>query len=261
MLQLKKGLNLESLGQPLKTALLTASQIGAQGVEINGRTQLHPQSMSRTAVRHLLKILADFKLSVGSIHFPTRRGFGDVEQLERRIEATKAAMTMAWDLRCPVVVTDIGAIPEPGHSDRQTMVEALTDIGMHAQKCGASLAIATGRSDGTAIAELMRELPPWSTRVDFDAAALMMSGHRVDDSMKAVAEYVAHFRARDAVHDLSAGRVSEVQLGRGSVDWPSLLGMLEEKSYQGFMTVQRENSDNAVTQCQESLMYLENLFA
>jgi len=38
MLQLKKGLNLESLRQPLKTALVTAASLGAEGVEINART-------------------------------------------------------------------------------------------------------------------------------------------------------------------------------------------------------------------------------
>ena len=74
MLKLKKGLCLESLRQPLKKALTTAAEMGADGVEINARTELRPSELSRTAVRHLKKMLADLNLQVSAIHFPTRRG-------------------------------------------------------------------------------------------------------------------------------------------------------------------------------------------
>ncbi len=260
MLQLKKGLNLESLRQPLKAALITAARLGAEGVEINARTQLHPATMSRTAVRHFLKTLADLNLSVAAIHFPTRRSYGDVDDLERRIEATKAAMTMAWELGCHVVVNRIGSVADPGSDARQTMVEALTDIGMHAQKCGAWLAAQTDNDDGQTILALLDELPINSLKVDFDPAGLLMRQQPVTETMKALAEHVTHFRARDAVQDLSVGRTTEVQLGRGSVDWPALLGLLEEKSYQGFLTVQRDAESNAIGQCGESLEYLDQLF-
>ena len=82
----------------------------------------------------------------------------------------------------------------------------------------------------------------------------------VTETMKALAEHVAHFRARDAVQDLSVGQTSEVQLGRGSVDWSALLGLLEEKGYQGFLTVQRDAESDAIQQCGESLEYLDQLF-
>ncbi len=260
MLQLRKGLNLESLRQPLKTALVTAASLGAEGVEINARTQLHPATMSRTAVRHFLKTLGDLNLSVAAIHFPTRRSYGEVEDLERRIDATKAAMTMAYELGCNVVVNRIGKIADQGTDDRQTMIEALTDIGMHAHKCGAWLAAQTANDDGQKLVGLMEELPLNGLKVDFDPAALLMRQQPVTETMKALAEHVAHFRARDAVQDLSVGKTSEVQLGRGSVDWSSLLGLLEEKGYQGFLTVQRDAESGAIQQCGESLEYLDQLF-
>ena len=261
MLQLKKGLNLESLRQPLKTALVTAARLGAEGVEINARTQLHPATMSRTAVRHFLKTLADLNLCVAAIHFPTRRSFGQTDELERRIEATKAAMSMAYELGCNVVVNGLGPVPEEGTDQRQTMVEALTDIGMHGQKCGAWLAAKTGDNDGATLLALMEQLPIHSLKVDFDPAELLIHKNSVNETMKALAEHVAHFRARDAVQDVSAGRNSEVQLGRGSIDWSTLLGLLEEKGYGGYLTVQRDAEADAVVQCGESLEYLSNLFA
>lgn len=261
MLQLKKGLNLESLGQPLKTAIVTAAKLGAQGIEINARTQLSPVTMSRTAVRHFLKTISDYNLSVAAVHFPTRRSYSHIDDLERRIEATKAAMTMAYQLGCNVVVNQIGNIPSVDSPQRQIMLQALTDIGMHGQKCGAWLAAKTGPDNGETILQLMEQLPVNSLKIDFDPAELLISQTPVTETMEAVAEHVAHFRARDAVQDLSAGRNIEVQLGRGSIDWAALLGLLEEKNYAGFLTVQRDAGSDAIVQCNESLEYLGQLFS
>lgn len=261
MLQLKKAIHLESLQLPLKSAIATAASIGADAIEINGRTQLRPAEMTRTAVRHFQKTLADFNLKVASIHFPTRRGYATTESLEQRIDATKAAMTMAYELGCNVVVNQIGRIPAIDSDDWNTMTQALSDIGNHGNRCGAKLAAQTGIDDGEKIKDLIDRLPVGSLQVDFDPAGLMFHNHNVGDSMKAVAPYVAHVRTRDAVEDLSQGKRIEVQLGRGSVDWAQLLGLLEEQNYGGYLTVQRDAESDAVTQCAQSLEYLTQLFS
>ena len=261
MLQLKKALNLESLRQPLKSAIATAAAIGADAIEINGRTQLRPAEMSRTAVRHLQKTLSDFNLKVASIHFPTRRGYAITESLEQRIDATKAAMTMAYELGCNVVVNQIGRIPEAKTNEWNTLTQALSDIGNHGNRCGAKLAAQTGIDGGEPLKDLIAGLPIGSLQVDFDPASLMFHNHNVGDTMKLLAEHVSHVRTRDAVEDLSQGKRIEVQLGRGSVDWAQLLGLLEEKNYSGYFTVQRDAESDAVRQCTESLEYLTQLFS
>lgn len=263
MLQLKKSIRLDCLQQPLKTALITAAQIGAEGVEINGRTELKPAEMSRTAVRHFRKILADLKLSVSAVHFPTRRGYGVTDDLERRIEATKAAMTMAYELGCNVVINDIGSIPDDENVEsRTTLIEALTDIGNHGQKAGAWLAAQTGPNvgNGESLKKLIDSLPVQSLFVDFDPASFVIGENSPTDAMNLLAEQVVSLRARDAVRDLSAGRALEVQLGRGSVDWSSLLGELEQKNYGGFITVDRDAESDATEQCAMGLEFLTNLF-
>ena len=78
--------------------------------------------------------------------------------------------------------------------------------------------------------------------------------------MKVLADHVMSFRARDAVTDLSIGRGVEVQLGRGSVDWPMLLGILEDQNYSGYLTVERDAGENSVLQCAQAIEYLDNLF-
>ncbi len=261
MLQLKKGLRLDCLRQPFKQALVTAARIGAEGVEINGRTDVRSTEMSRTAIRHLAKILADLNLKVCAVHFPTRRGYDDVADLERRIEATKAAMTLAYELGCSVVINKIGRVPEDAQSDRwQTMVQALTDIGNHAQKAGAWLAAQTGDEDGKTLKGLLDSLPPMSLGVDFDPGDLMINGFSTSDAIKQLGAHVMSFRARDAVRDFAQGRGVEVQLGRGSIDWAELLGVLEEHNYAGYLTVDRQTDANPVAECGQALEYLTNLF-
>ena len=261
MLQLRKGIRIERLRQPFKQALITAARLGADGVEINGRSDIRPSEMSRTAVRHLLKMLSDLNLNICAVHFPTRRGYDNLDDLDRRIDATKAAMTMAYELGCNVVVNHVGHVPEDTKSDRwQTMVQALTDIGNHAQKSGAWLTAQTGSESGETLKGLIDSLPPMSLGVDFDPGDLMINGFSPSESIKQLASHVMSFRARDAVRDLKQGRGLEVQLGRGSIDWAELLGALEEQDYQGYITVDRQTDGNAIEESGQSLEYLTNLF-
>ena len=143
---------------------------------------------------------------------------------------------------------------------RATMVQALTDLARHSQKAGAWLAARTGAEEGQHLKDLIDSLPSMAIGVDFDAGQMMMNGYSANDAMKLLGEHVMNFRARDAVNDLGAGRTVEVQLGRGSVDMPTLLGILEEKHYNGYVTVERDAESDSVLQCSQSLEYLSNLF-
>lgn len=261
MLQLKKSVRLDCLKQPFKKAIVTAAALGADAVEINGRSELRPADMSRTAVRHLAKMLADLNLKVSAVHFPTRRGYDTTDDLDRRIDATKAAMKMAYDLGANIVINQIGRVPEDNTSEKwQTMVQALTDLGVHSQKAGAWLAAQTGGEDGKVLKGLIDSLPPMSIGIDFDPGDLIINGFSANEAMKILGEHVMCFRARDAVRDLAIGRGLEVQVGRGSVDWAELLGVLEQQNYQGYITVDRQTDDDPVKQCGESLEYLTRIF-
>jgi sugar phosphate isomerase/epimerase len=69
-------------------------------------------------------------------------------------------------------------------------------------------------------------------------------------------QHIAHIHAVDAVRDFSTGRNFEVELGRGSADFPSLLGQLEEFDYRGWATVERNGSDQVVDDCANAVKYL-----
>jgi len=261
MLKLKKSIFLDTLRQPFKTAIVTAAKLGADAVEINGRTEIKAGELSRTGVRHIQKLLSDHNLSVSAIHFQTNYGYGDMQLLDQRVEGTKATLAMAFELGCSVVVNRIGKIAaEASDPSRATMIQTLSDIGNFSQKSGAWLAARTGADDGESLKELIDALPTQSLAVDFDPAELVINGHCPTEAIKVLAQHVMSCRARDAVTDFSLGRGVETALGQGAVDWPALLGTLEQKSYNGYFTLHQENTTNPIVTCEESFGFLREMF-
>lgn len=260
MPQLRVGIQLSNLRLPFKKALLTAARLGADAVEIDARFQLKPGEFTRTAIRQLRKTLNDHNLRVCAVGFRTRRGYDNLQDLDQRVQATKEAMQFAYDLGSSVVINQIGRVPEaedgPGWT---TLIEVLTDLGNHGQRVGACLAAETGTEDGAELARLVDALPPGSLTVNFDPGNLIINGFSAHDGIAALGMHVAHVHAKDAVRDLAQGRGLETPLGRGSVDFPELIGVLEEHNYRGYFTVEREQATDPVTEIGHAVQYLRNL--
>jgi sugar phosphate isomerase/epimerase len=254
------AIQLESLRQPLRSALALASQLGVEAVEINARTELRPGELSQTGLRHFRKLLADQNLHVCSLQFPTRRGYGDLADLDRRIESTKAALDFAFALGCHLVVNQLGPIPSSNDDPTwSTMTEVLAELGRHGQRAGAWLAARTGIDDGSRLAELIKALPDGSLGVDFDPGSLVIHDHAPEPAMRRLAKHVVSFRALDGVRDAS-GRTLYTQLGRGSVDFPILLSLLEEQRYNGYLIIERRLDSNPIDGCRQTIAYLKSLF-
>ena len=77
--------------------------------------------------------------------------------------------------------------------------------------------------------------------------------------LQLLAAYVLHVHAKDGVRDLAQGRGLEVPLGRGSVDFPELLGTLEERDFRGYYMIERENCQDPVFEVGQAVKYLRSL--
>ena len=166
---LKIGIQTASLRLPLKKGLLMAARLGARGVEIDARNQLHPHELSQTGVRQIRKMLEDLNLRVCAVGFRTRRGYNVLEDIEQRVKATKQAMDMAYALGAPVVVNQLGHIPsEPQDSRWNLLLEVLDDLGRYGQHAGALLAAETGTESGEDLARLIAAVDSGGIGVNFD---------------------------------------------------------------------------------------------
>jgi len=257
---LKIGIQTASLRQPLKQALITANRLGAEGVEIDARRELQPAELTQTALRQVRKWLDDLKLRVCAVRYQTRRGYNVAEQLEQRIAGTKAAMRLAQSLGCPIVVNQIGSVPEKSEGPEWNMfMQALTDMGNFGQHYGALLTAETGSESGADLARLLRALPPGSAGADLNPGNLIVSGYSPIEAVEALGDLILHVHAKDGVRDATRGRGLEVELGRGMVDFPALLGALEEHNYRGFLTIERYGSADPVFEIGQAVKFLRSL--
>lgn len=260
MPELKVAIELRSLRQPFKQALHTAARLGATGVEIDARDDVKPHEFSNTARRQLRKMLEDLGLKVAALSFHTRRGYNVADDLDRRVDATKAAMEFAYSLGASVVVNHVGRVPEESDTGAwNLLVDVLRDLGEHSQRAGAWLAAQTGSESAADLKRLFDALPEGSLGIDLDPGNLIINGFSPADVVEQLGQHIVYVHARDGARDPAKRRGLEVPLGRGSADFPQLLGMLEERGYRGWFSIMRQRSDDPLTEIGAAVQYLKNL--
>ncbi len=255
------GVQIASLRMPVKQALPRVAAMGVKAVELDARGELRPQAMSQTGLRQIRKLLDDCNLKVCAVSFRTRRGYDVEADLQRRIDATKEAIKFAYSLGCPLVINQVGRIPSDSSDDPawQRLCDSLIDLGRCSQREGAWLAMETGTESGPEMARLIDALPAGHVLVDLNPGNLIVNGFSPLEAVAALGPHIAHVHAKDGVRDLARGRGLEVPLGRGSADFPALLGHLEEFSYRGYVTVEREHARDPLEEVSQAVEYLQNL--
>ena len=248
-----------SFGQTLRKSLETAADIGAQGVQLDARTELQPVGLSETGRRQFLHQLDEMGLSVASLSFPARRSYYNPEHLDARVAATKAAMQLAYQLRARVVTARIGRIPSDKESaDYQVLRDVLNDLARHGNHIGATLAITPTNDSPTALAELIAATTDGPIGIDFDPANFVMTGSNPVEAWRDLYQSVAHVQIRDGVSDID-GSGLEVPVGRGEVEWDEFLALTNEADYRSWLTVKRTTGDDKVNDCARAIQYLRRV--
>lgn len=261
MATLPIGIQTRSLRRPLRKALETAAELGAEGVEIDVRNELRIADFSQTALRQFRRVLDDLRLKVFSAAYPTRRPIDDPEDLERRLLATREAMTFAYKLGARVVIGRVGSIDTSEESaPTPAQTEALTLLGAHGEHAGARFAFASGAAPA-AQSELIDRVGRGVIGAALHPPLLIGAGHDPTEAAATLGDRVLHVHAVDAVREptVSDGGATEVQLGRGEADPPALLAALDERGYRGPLTLERHNASDPVASLRDAIAYLRAL--
>jgi len=261
MLDLKISVSAGCLQQPLKKSLPTIAELGARGAQIDALGGVRLSEMSRAALRQIRHLLDDLNLTATPVLFLTRRGYNTLEDLDRRVEGTKDAMRLARELGTGFVINHIGHVPEDESSIQwQTLTAVLSDLGTASLRLGAMLLAKTGSESGPQLAKILAALPEGSLGVDLDPGRLIVHGHSPSEAAAVLGPHIHHVTANDGVRDLSQGRGQQVQLGRGSVDYAELLGLLEEHDYRGWLTVDRHGAADPRSEITDAISYLKSMY-
>ena len=252
------GIQTKCLGEPLKKGLRAAARLGGEGVVIDAHFELQPADLSDTAVRHVRKLLADQRLQVAAVSFPTRRGYAVTERFEERLAATQAAMKMAHQLGARVVVAPIGPIPDDDEPTWQPLVEGMLCLGRFSEHVGTRFAAQTTGASSASLQRLLDALPDGTIGIDLHPANLIRFGESPAEAVETLGPHIWHVHACDAVRDLASGTVDEVPLGRGTADFPSLLAQLDGYGYRGWATIVR-HGQQIMTDIANAVEYLRTV--
>ena len=258
MAEINLAVRLSALKMPFRRAIHAAAKLGASSIEIDARQEIHPAQISETGLRQLRKLLEDLNLRVSSLRFQTRRGYDQVEDLDRRVDATKETMKLAYRLGTSVVVNAIGHVPREQSDPRWvTLQQVMNDLGRYGAKVGAFLCAETGSEDGKTLSELLNSQEDAFVGVAFNPGQLVINRFSAAEAMDELKDRIQIVYAVDGVLDLAAGRGVATPLGLGSVDFPELLGKLEDQHYRGRFVVGRPDSNQE--EIAQAIQYLREL--
>jgi sugar phosphate isomerase/epimerase len=240
---------LDSYGRGLRLALSRAREDGYRQCAARGTgTELDPASLSRTGRRHLIRHLADLNLKLACLaaEFPGHL-LDDAQRAEERLARVRALLEMCAEMNVPRASVRLGSLRDP--ATRGLAQQVLAELADLSDRTGIVLAVG---GEGPVIADCLRALGCPHVGVWLDSAA--WTGERA--ALRSVAERAQLVDLRDARR--IGERVEETALGRGEVDFATLLAVLEEHDYRGPLVIRREGA-GPVDTLRDGREYIESL--
>src|SRR5262245_42740465 len=244
---------------PIRRAIPTAAECGAQGVQFDARTEVKPEDYGETARRQLLHELSERSLSVASLTFPLRRPLHDAEHLDLRVAAIRQAMQFAAQLRAKVLTVRAGRLPESADApDLQKLRDVLRDLARFGNHVGVALSLTHAGDSPAPLVSLLQEIKDGPLGVDFDPAACVLARRNPSADLREAHSVVTHLQVRYAIRDFD-GAGLEVPVGRGEVDWPEILALVGEMRYTGWLTVRRTAGDDILGDTARAVQFIQNV--
>ena len=254
---MKIGIVAESTGLPLRAAIADAAKLGAAGIQFDAAGDLAANRLGDTGRREFKNLLKSFNLELAALNLPLRHGLDAAEHQQERIDHTRAALQLAFDLGARKLVAPLPKLPLKDELKRGTVMrDSLLAIGVHADRIGASLALEIGFDPAEAVKAYLESFDCGSLKVAFDPANMLLHGHDPLANLPPLLGRLVHVLARDA---RSAGLnrgLQEVPVGAGDVDWLAFTATLQVMEFGGFLCVKRDQGDSKRTDVASGVKFL-----
>ena len=169
-------------------------------------------------------------------------------------------MQLASQLRARILVCNLVDLPAEEDVDgRGILAESLGNLSALGNRLGVKLAFQASSIPAADLVSFIESLPEGTMSVDLHPGQLIAQGESPAEYLETVGPNIAHVHAVDGVRDFAGGQGVEVELGRGSVDFPQLLGLLEEFEYRDWITLERLHSRKTVIDIENGVKYLNSL--
>jgi len=238
--------------------------------------QIFFEELSLNKAASLLAALKKYNVDVSAVseHNPGPRVFdfdhgpstiGIVPQAYRqeRIDALKLAADFASACKAPAIHTHLGFIPEdPNDPLYPAAIASIKEIASYCKEKGVSLLCETGEETPITMLRMIQDVGTGNVFVNLDTANLILYGKgNPVDAMDVFGTLVRGTHMKDGLFPTNPHVLGEeVAIGKGKVDFPTLVRKLKEVNYRGPFTIEREISGpQQIADILQSKIYLQNL--
>ena len=161
-----------------------------------------------------------------------------------RTQEMKEIADFAKMLKCNVVALHLGFVPhdtsDPLYGEVLTITREICD---HCEAHGQALHLETGQETADALLQFIGDVQRDNLFINFDPANMILYGTGEPiEALKKVGKYVRSIHCKDGTWADKPGEEwgQEVPLGEGDVGFETYLRTLDELSYVGPLTIERE---------------------
>ena len=265
MRQRKVGVMVESFPMPIMDGIKKASELGLDGFQVfvTGGV-MAPENMTKTGRDDFKAYVASPGLVISALCADYGYGFLDANKNEEYVPKSLACVDLAVDLGTNVITTHIGTLPtDMNDPSYKVCQEAMTVLAKYAESKGIYFASETGPECAEELYAFLKTIPSKGIAVNYDPANLAMNGFDHINGVRVLKDYIVHTHAKDGVQyskpDRSVPSPLEVPLGKGNVDFPTYLAVLDEVGFDGFLTIERETGEDPAADIIEAAGYLRTL--
>ena len=180
-----------------------------------------------------------------------------------RIAHIKKASEFAKQCGIQAVQTHCGFIPEnPNDPVYKETIAAMKEVAGYCKNNGQNCRYETGQETPITLVRAIQDVGLDNQGVNFDLANLILYGKANPvDAIELLGPYIQGIHAKDGLFPTNPKDLGkEVPIGKGKVDFPSIIGRLKQLNYQGAVTIEREISGpQQVADLREAKAYLEKL--
>lgn len=258
MTLLKLGFPTRLLEGPLRDKIRSVGKLGANGIQFDLRHELRSVDLTETGKRQIRHLIDEVGLALAPAMFPIRRALIEQEGLEERVAGVMAGIRFAAELKMNSLIIRPGAIPEAESPEHKLLIEVLNDLARVGDHVGVTPTLTTGRETPEKLSETLKGVITGPIGVNFDPAASVMAGHDPAGAIRVFAENLRHIRVRDGLQEADGAGI-EVPVGRGEVEWESLLASVAEADYRGWLSPDRTSGEDPAGDAARAISYIKNV--
>jgi sugar phosphate isomerase/epimerase len=177
------------------------------------------------------------------------------------MEATVAAMMLAYDLGSRLIINQLGIIPPAEDKAKRIILsDSLIRLSNEGDRVGARIAFQTGSDSPAALADLLASVPSSGLAINLAPASLVTAGEDIEEGIEKLAPWIVGVHVRDIVRSpLAPSGVREVPMGEGEIDWRRLLRVLDMVDGCGHLTIVHEPSTASEGAISKAKSFIESL--